>query len=310
MLAAKRKSSLIAETTAKPAAESVISTAEPESAPPILSRLSVERPLPPTGFASYKSSLYPARSQTSPVTRAPATGKTALSDHDLIVQLGQMPVDLAAPLLRASLGALDTPALLALVAATGEAHQKIVARRDDLDWRVVKALIKSNSDEVLLALAENHALSFDDDDQAALVRLAADRVMLRAAILANPALQRIHGQLKLNTDDGLSHRNMRLVRFLRAGLTTRFVVEAAWRLDWEASSLQRVLTGPSAIPLALLSCALGLDRAVFLNLLPHWQAANNGEPLCNAAHKPMILSVFSLNPDEAGRKLAAIARNL
>jgi hypothetical protein len=242
--------------------------------------------------------------------QTPGTSEEALirSDRDLVVRLCQMPVHMAAHLLRASLPALDTQALLALIAATGEAHHRLVAQRPGLDWRVIKALLKSNSDEVLLALAENHSLDFDDEDQAVLARMAGDRVMLRAAIMANPALGKAGAHVKLNIDDGLSHKNLKLVKLLRAGQCNAFVLEAASRLDWEPTRLQRVLSGASAAPLALLLCALGLDRTVFVNLIGAWQAANGGEPHVSAAHKPFLLSVFTLRPDAALHMLAAIAR--
>ncbi len=231
------------------------------------------------------------------------------TDRDLVVRLCQMPVHMAAHLLRASLPALDTQALLALIAATGEPHHRLVAQRPGLDWRVIKALLRSNSDEVLLALAENHGLDFDDEDQALLARMAGDRVMLRAAILANPALAKAGAHVKLNIDDGLSHKNLKLVKLLRAGQSNAFVLEAARRLDWEPTRLQRVLIGNSAAPLALLLCALGLDRIVFVNLIAAWQAAHDGQPLVTPAHQPFLLSVFNLKPDAALQKLSAIANS-
>ena len=87
----------------------------------------------------------------------------------------------------------------------------------------------------------------------------------------------------------------------------RFLLESARRLDCEATHLQRAVAGPSAAPLALLCCALGLDRAIFLNLLPHWQSARPGDADCNAAHRPLILSIFSLSPAEARQKLLIAA---
>jgi hypothetical protein len=229
------------------------------------------------------------------------------SERDLVIRLCQMPVHMAAPMLRASLPALDAQALLALIAATGEGHHRLVAQRKGLDWRVIKALLKSNSDEVLLSLTENHSLVFDEDDQAFLGRMARDRVMLRAAILSNPALGQAARQVKLNADDTLSHKNLKLVKLLRAGQSNSFVLEAARRIAWEPTRLQRVLCGDSAAPLALLLRALGLDRTVFLDLIRHWQATHDNTPCFPPAHKPFILSVFSLPAPEALRKLAAAA---
>ena len=221
------------------------------------------------------------------------------------MQLCQMPVDLAAPLIGGQLPSLDTPALLALIAATGESHHLLIARRPDLDARVIKALIRANSDAVLVALAENHDLRFDADDQVTLARLAHDRLPLRTALLRHPALSR--GTRRLVAGYGLSEDNLKLVRILRAGRSDRFVLESARRLDCEATQLQRALTGPSSAPFALLCCALGLDRAVFLNLLPHWQSAHPGDADCNAGHRPLILSIFGLAPADAQRKLLAAA---
>lgn len=270
--------------------------------------LSAARPTLPaeTDFHNSTANLFavPTRVQSP----APAAAEALIrSDRDLVVRLCQMPVHMAAHLLRASLPALDTQALLALIAATGEAHHRLVAQRPDLDWRVIKALLKSNSDDVLLALAENHSLAFDDDDQAMLARMAEDRVMLRAAILANPALAKAGSHVKLNVDDGLSHKNLKLVKLLRAGQGNAFVIEAANRLGWEPTRLQRVLAMNSATPLALLLCALGLDRIVFSHLIGAWQAAHAGEPHVSAAHKPFLMSVFSLRPDAALQKLSAMS---
>jgi hypothetical protein len=258
-------------------------------------------------FHNSTANLSAAPTRIQSPAPAAAEDTTIRSDRDLVVRLCQMPVHMAAHLLRASLPALDAQALLALIAATGEAHHRLIAQRPGLDWRVVKALLRSNSDEVLLALAENHHLDFDDDDQAQLARMADDRIMLRAAILANPALTKAGAHVKLNIDDGLSHKNLKLVKLLRAGQSNAFVIEAANRLDWEPTRLQRVLARRSAAPLALLLCSLGLDRTVFANLIGAWQAANGGEPYVSPAHKPVLMSVFGLRPDAALQKLSAIA---
>ncbi len=278
-------------------------------------RLSVARPSPrASDFNTRDAHLYLRQVEAAPLMRATMTPSSLAqidelvvvrSEQDLVVQLCQMPVDLAAPLLRASLPALDTPALLALIAATGEAHHKLVAQRSGLSWRVVKTLIRSNTDDVMVALAENHTIVFDAEDQAALARLAEARPALRAAIRANPGLSAAYSCVSKNHDDGLSHNNLKLVQLLRAGQATKFVLEAARRLDVEATWLQRSLTCPSAAPLALLACAMGLDRAVFLSLLPHWQTATHGELHCNAAHRPLILSIFDMTAPEARRRLMA-----
>lgn len=265
------------------------------------------QPQPPArDFHTGSSHLWLAHSEARPVERQGGS-QPIHSVHDLVVQLCGMPVDLAAPLLRSSLPSLDGTALLALIAATGEAHHRLIAGRPDLDDTVIRALIRSNSDAVLLTLAENRSLTFSAETQAILVRLASDRKALRAAILANPSLPQAGERLRLESGDGLNHQNLRLVKLLRAGLPAKFLVEAARRLDCEATGLQHVLADVSAVPFALLCRALGLDRAVFLDLLPRWQTSHAGEAECNAAHRPLVLSVFALAPAEAGRKLMAIA---
>lgn len=256
-------------------------------------------------FHAPRRHIWLAHSQARPVECASGPPRPIQSLQDLVVQLCQMPVDLAAPLIGGQLPSLDTPALLALIAATGESHHLVVARRTDLDARVIKALIRANSDSVLVALAENHDLRFGDDDQAALARLAHERPQLRTALLRHPGMSRVSRRLVAGY--GLSEDNLKLVRILRAGRSDRFVLESARRLDCEATQLQRALTGPSSAPLALLCCALGLDRAIFLNLLPHWQSAHPGDADCNAGHRPLILSIFGLSPGDAQRKLLAAA---
>ena len=266
--------------------------------------LSAAAPRPTSDFHAPQK-LYVVRAQAAPLPPQAVPSAPIRTEQDLVVQLARMPIDISAPLLKARLSMLDTQALLALIAATGEAHHKLIAGRPGLDWRVIRALIRSNSDEVLLTLAENDKLDFDAEDQATLARLAESRIMLRAAILTNPRLKEARGQVKLNLEDGLSHRNLKLVKLLRAGRTAKFIVESANIMGCEATALQRFLTGASAAPLAMTFRALDIDRAVFLSLLPHWQAANDGEPQCNAAHRPLVLSVFSLPADAARRKVLA-----
>ncbi len=266
--------------------------------------LSAAAPLPTSGFRDARR-LYAVRTEAAPLPAGTIPPAPIRTEQDLVVQLARMPIDISAPLLKARLSMLDTQALLALIAATGEAHHKLVAARPGLDWRVIRALIRSNSDEVLLTLAENDKLDFDAEDQAALARLSESRIMLRAAILTNPRLKDARGQVKLNLEDGLSHRNLKLVKLLRAGRTAKFIVESANALGCEATALQRFLTAPSATPLAMACRALDIDRAVFLSLLPHWQAEHDGEPCCNAARRPLVLSVFSLTADAARRKVLA-----
>lgn len=228
------------------------------------------------------------------------------SDHSLVVTLGEMPIDLAAPLLRSNLAALDTHALLAVIATTGEAHHRLIAQRPHLDWRVVKALLKSNHDSVLVATVANTAIDFDSDDEVRLARLAQSRPDLRAAILARPSLRLARAQLDLPPADTVSHDNLRLVKLVQGGASERFVLEASRRVKLDPLELNRAVGVASAVPLALLCCALGIDRAVFLNILPHWQKARPTQAIVNDAHRPMVLSVFTLSSDAARHRLAAL----
>lgn len=281
-----------------------LTVADPASSSAAPAPLTIARPpVHPRDFRASSGNIWLAHSQARPLEQQAELAPVIQSLQDLVVQLCRMPIDLAAPLIGGSLSSLDTPALLALIAATGEPHHLLVARRTDLNGQVVKALIRSNSDSVWLALAENHALVFDTDDQTALTRLSHDRPALRASLLRHPSLARANRRTIAGY--GLSGDNLKLVRILRAGHSSLFILESARRMDCEATHLQRLLSGPSAAPLALLCCALGFDRAVFLNLLPHWQSAHPGDADCNAAHKPLILSIFGLSPVEARRKLLA-----
>ena len=228
------------------------------------------------------------------------------SDHNLVVTLGEMPIDLAAPLLRSNLAALDAHALLAVIATTGEAHHGLIAQRSHLDWRVIKALLKSNHDSVFITAVENETLDFDEEDEVRLARLAQDRPALRAAILARPSLRLAKSHLNLSLQDTISHDNLKLVKLLQAGETERFVLEASRRVKLDPLELNRAVGVVSAVPLALLCCALGIDRAVFLGILPPWQAARQGLAVVNDAHRPTVLSVFTLSPDAARHRLAAL----
>ncbi|ESQ87684.1 hypothetical protein ABAC460_18600 [Asticcacaulis sp. AC460] len=236
-------------------------------------------------------------------TRAVAHAPEPLrNDHDLIVRLCRMPIDLAAPLLRSSLPSLDTPALLALIAATGEAHHLLIAQRPALDWKVVRALLRGGHDSVLVALVRNPAAELDEDDQGRLERLAQDRPDLRQAL--SERFRRAVPSPDPATWD--SHSNLKLLKFMRSGETDGFVREASRRLKLDTAALDRLLAAGSAVPLALACCALELDKAVFLHLLSFWQSRHDGQPQVNERHRPVVLSVFALTPPEARQKLTAL----
>ena len=240
--------------------------------------------------------FYKPHCETRPVT----AGGLARSDHDLVVRLGRMPVDLAAPLLRSSLPSLDAAALLALIATTGEAHHVLIAQRSGLDWRVVRALIRGGHDAVLIALVNNTGIDIDPDDRIRLERLATERTELRAALSQRYGMPR---DLVAHDD---SHSNLKLLKLMRGQESTKFCQESAKRLQISAQNLHQILQKTSAVPLALTVCALGLDRAVFLYFLPFWQAANAGLPQFREHHRPLILSVFALTPAAARDKLLAL----
>jgi hypothetical protein len=227
------------------------------------------------------------------------------SPQDLVVKLGQMPIELAAPMLRADLAALDTAALLALVKSTGEAHHAIIAKRKRLDWRVVKAIIRAGHEIALLALAENPGAVFDEDDRAAMSRHAETMIMVRGALLARPGFVFTAEKTRLNADDGLGHANLRLVKLARAGRHAVFIRDSARRLHVAAPALASALSTSTDVSLALVTCALGMDQAVFIHLLGLWHTHHGQPHSANAPHKPLLLSIFGLTPDQAQRKLAA-----
>ncbi|MGN6207486.1 DUF2336 domain-containing protein [Asticcacaulis sp.] len=233
-------------------------------------------------------------------------GDLIRSDEDLVVRLCRLPVDLAAPLLRASLPALTPQALLALIAASGEAHHRLIAARPGLDWKVVKALIRTNNDGVMAALIGNPALSFDEEDELSFARRASENPDIRAAILAHEALPVAKSQLRLNYGNGQAHGNLKLIALVRGGEAVGFVRELARRLKLDRSGLGRVLATESAVPLALACCAAGLDRAVFLHILMVWQSAYEAAPQMTEGQKPLVLSIFSLTAAEARRRLAVL----
>lgn len=264
------------------------------SSPPLIP----ETPVPVTHTDFHGITFHTPRCETRPV----AGNGPIRSDHDLIVRLCRMPVDLAAPMLRSSLPSLDTAALLALIAATGEAHHILIAQRPGLEWRVVRALMKSGHDSVLVALVRNTGIDLDAEDRTRLERLAAERPALVDALVERYGMPR--GELDPMACD--SHSNLKLLMLMRNQDIARFCKEAARRLHVKAPTLQNVLESPSAVPLALTFRALGLDRAVFLHLLTFWQAAHGGAPALNDAHRPLILSLFALPRDAAQQKLRAM----
>ena len=233
------------------------------------------------------------------VTRYPdrATRPQRWSDHDLIVRLCEMPVELAAPLLRSSLPTLDTPALLSLIRSTEAPHHRLVAARRGLDWRVVKALIATGDDETLTALVDNSTVHFDGDDLADLSRCTAGCPALRKALQSRPAL----GVTMTASDEELSQQNLKLLRLLRAGQIEGFVTDAALRLGCGMSVVHAALSTRSAVPFALLVRALAFDRAALPCLLDAWphKRPQGGKV------QPLLLSVFDLSADAARQKLIA-----
>jgi uncharacterized protein (DUF2336 family) len=227
------------------------------------------------------------------------------SQQDLVVKLGQMPIELAAPMLRADLAALDTPALLALVKSTGEAHHAVIAKRKRLDWRVVKAIIRAGHEIAILTLAENPSVVFDDDDRAAMSAYAETMIMVRGALMRRPGFVFAAAGTRLNSDDGLGHANLRLVKLARAGRHALFVRDAARRLHLTASALAAALSLSPDVSLALVTCALGMDQAIFMHLLALWHSHHGLPHNADAPHRPLLLSVFDLTPDQAQRKLSA-----
>jgi hypothetical protein len=233
-------------------------------------------------------------------------GEPIRSDEDLVVRLCRLPVDLAAPLLRASLPALTSQALLVLIAATGEAHHRLIAARPGLNWRVIKALIRTQNDGVMAALIRNPALSFDEEDQLSFARRALENAEIRTAILAHEGLLVAKSQVRLHHGADTGHSNLKLIALVRGGEAAGFVREMARRLKLDTPGLGRVLASESAVPLALAVCAAGLDRVVFLHILSVWQGSYEKAPQMADGHRPLVLSVFGLPAAEARRRLAVL----
>ncbi|HTM81212.1 DUF2336 domain-containing protein [Asticcacaulis sp.] len=233
-------------------------------------------------------------------------GELIRSDEELVVRLCRLPVDLAAPLLRASLPALTPQALLALVTATGEAHHRLIAARPGLDWRVIKALIRTQNDSVMAALIGNPALSFDEEDQLGFARRALENADIRAAVLAHEGLAVAKSQVRLHHGADMGHSNLKLIALVRGGEAAGFVREMARRLKLDTPGLGRVLASESAVPLALAVCAAGLDRVVFLHILSVWQGAYEAAPQMTDGQRPLVLSVFGLTAADARRRLALL----
>ena len=282
-------------------------TALPSIAP-LPEPLSAPRPRPvprrdfsPQAYGAAQPLCLTQASLSPHIPQAPADNLVR-SEQDLVVKLGRMPIELAAPMLAADMPALDTPALLALIRATGDAHHAVIARRKALDWRVVKALIHTGAEITLLTLAENRDAQFDADDRVALSRYAETMIMVRGALLSRPGFTFVPSGQKLNADDGLGFSNLRLLKLIRAGRHGIFIREAARRLHLTAATLAEALSTSSDVSLALVLRALGMDRAVFVHLLPRWRAAH-GRPERDTSH--LVLSIFTLSRDEALRKLSA-----
>ncbi len=246
------------------------------------------------------------QSAQAPQTITPApTDNLVRGPQDLVVRLGQMPIELAAPLLRADLPALDAQALLALVNTTGEGHHAIIAKRRPLDWRVVKAILRAGHEVAILALVENPDVAFDEEDRATLTTLSERMIMVRGALMARKGFVFATAGAKLNLDDNIGHANLRLVKLARAGRHAVFIRDAAKRLHVTANGLAAALSASPDVSLALLTCALGMDRAVFGHLLTLWRKRHGLPVRDNAPHQALLHSVFVLSPEIAQRKLAA-----
>ena len=241
--------------------------------------------------------------QSSP---ALAIGELIRSEEDLIVRLCRLPVNLATPLLKASLPALTPQALLALIAATGAAHHRLIAERPGLDWRVIKALVRTQNDGVMAALISNPALSFDEEDQLCFARRARENAEIRIAILAHEGLPVAKAQVRLDRGMDKTHGNLKLIALVRGGEAAGFVREIARRLKLDMSGLGRVLASESAVPLALACCATGLDRAVFLHILSVWQGAYEAAPKMANGQRALVLSIFDQTAADAHRRLAVL----
>lgn len=276
-----------------------------EDSPPDAALTVAKAALAPTsGFVDNRLAAVlagPSCTRAKPVSAPGRLPRRA--DHDLVVRLCSLPPDLAAPLLRSNMPALNAAALLTVLAATGEAHHRLVAARRGIDWRVVKAVIRYGHAQALAALAGNQSIDLDDDDQIKLCAAAEIHPDLRNALISRPGLAVAHGRLLLSPER-LSHSNLKLVKLARAREDSAFAAEIARRLDCDSGAITTVLALPSPVPLALAACALGLDRAVFLDLLRCRR--ETGDTL-NTAHRPMVLSVFALPADEARRRLLALA---
>ncbi len=305
-----RKASASPAVTRTKAVRPALASPEPAPSEPV----GLTAPRPSRAMArDFSPSLYLAarpfcltRPADAPSTPAPAPADNLVrSEQDLVVKLGQMPIELAAPMLRADLAALDTPALLALVKSTGEAHHAVIARRKRLDWRVVKAIIRAGHEIALLTLAENPGVVFDEEDRAAMSAYAEAMIMVRGALMSRPGFVFVTAGTRLNSADGLGHANLRLVKLARAGRHAVFVRDAARRLNMTASGLATVLGLSPDVSLALVTCALGMDQAVFVHLLAQWHSHHGQPHKTDAPHRPLLMSIFDLTPEQAQRKLAA-----
>lgn len=239
------------------------------------------------------------RCETRATTAPEEAGLARRSDHDLVVRLCQMPADLAAPLLRSPLPALDTAALLSLLKRTGADHHALVAARRGIDWRVVKALIREGHPAALHALAGNATVEFDHEDRAALMAAAAADPVLAQALGAR------QGDVESPRPAVPPRRdNLRLVALIRAGQRAAFRREAARRVDIDPAALDAALDTASPVPFALVLAALGFDRAAALDLLPLWR---QDLPPLGQGQRALLAPLLVLDPPSARDLLQALA---
>jgi uncharacterized protein (DUF2336 family) len=112
----------------------------------------------------------------------------------LLRALARQEIDVAGPLLRDGAG-FDESDLVAVIAATGPAHARVIATRKGLGPAASDAILKSGDVAAVQTLLRNAAAQISPESLGFVLKLSRDHDGLVPALLARPELQAAHAHM-------------------------------------------------------------------------------------------------------------------
>lgn len=238
------------------------------------------------------------------------TRPKALPEHDLVLRLCQMPVELASPLLSSDISELTDDVLMAVIDESSPAHAAVIAARQRLRPRVIKALVRKGNGTAIAALLANQRVRLDEEDRENLLRLGLQDETIRKGLLARADTRaEMIRRARFNTQGAGCHDlNLRFLKAVRSGRYERALELAAPRLGLSIDALRSALSSPSALPHVLLFHALELDKAVYIHSLPQWLALCGAEVSIEQARHPLVMAAFEAPPQSAAKRLKCLCK--